>query len=57
VISLKLDTKIMVFFLRNIIKSTHVLSIICNAICLQFSLYSFAEFEFVFIDFIRYFRF
>jgi hypothetical protein len=33
-----------------------VLSIICNTICLQFSLYPFAEFGFVFIDFITYFR-
>ena len=43
-ISFKLETKIMnfmsVFFeKKNIIKSTQVLSIICNTICLQFSLY------------------
>jgi hypothetical protein len=42
-ISFKLKTKIMnfmsVFFEKNIIKSTQVLSIICNTICLQFSLY------------------
>ena len=42
-ISFKLDTKIMnfmsVFFENDIIKSTQVLSIICNTICLQFFLY------------------
>ena len=42
-ISFKLETKIMnfmsVFFEKNIIESTQVLSIICNTICLQFSLY------------------
>ena len=42
-ISFKLETNIMnfmsVFFLKNIINSTQVLSIICNTICLQFSLY------------------
>ena len=43
-ISFKLETKIMnfmsVFFLKkNIIKTTQVLSIICNTICLQFFLY------------------
>jgi hypothetical protein len=32
-ISFKLETK------KNVIKSTQVLSIICNTICLQFSLY------------------
>jgi hypothetical protein len=39
----KLETKIMncmsALFENNIIKPTQVLSIICNAICLQFSLY------------------
>jgi hypothetical protein len=42
-ISFKLETKIMnfmsVFFEKNIIKATQVLSIICNTICLQFSFY------------------
>ena len=42
-ISFILETKIMtfmsVFFEKNIIKPTQVLSIICNTICLQFSLY------------------
>jgi hypothetical protein len=38
-ISFKLETKIMFFFEKNIIKATQVLSIICNTICLQFSLY------------------
>ena len=42
-ISFKLETKIMnfmsVFFEKNIIKTTQVLSIICDTICLQFSLY------------------
>ena len=39
-ISFKLETKINnVFFENNIIKSTQVLSIICNVIHLQFSLY------------------
>ena len=43
-ISFKLETNIMnfmtgFFFGKNIIKSTQVLSIICNTICLQFSLY------------------
>jgi hypothetical protein len=28
-----------VFFEKNIIKTTQVLSVICNIICLQFSLY------------------
>jgi hypothetical protein len=44
VISLKLETKIMnfvsvFFFEKNIIKTTRVLSIFCNTICLQISLY------------------
>jgi hypothetical protein len=42
-ISFKLETKIMnfisVFFQKNIIRPTQVLSIICNTICLQLSLY------------------
>ena len=42
-ISFKLETKIMnfmsVFVLKNIIKTTQVLSMICNTICLQFSIY------------------
>jgi hypothetical protein len=37
-ISFKLETKIF-FSKKNIIKSTQVLSMICNTICLQFSLY------------------
>ena len=61
-ISFKLETKIMnfmsVFFEKIIIESTQVLSIICNTICLQFSLIGpFADFGFVFIDFITYFQF
>jgi hypothetical protein len=40
-----------VFFEKNIIKPTQVLSIICNTICLQ---YSFAELGFVFNDFCQY---
>jgi hypothetical protein len=40
-ISFKLETKISLFFSKkNIIKSTQT-SIICNTICLQFSLYQF----------------
>ena len=43
-ISFKLETKIMNFMTgffskKNIIKSTQLLSIICNTICLQFSHY------------------
>jgi hypothetical protein len=42
-ISFKLETKIMNFmsgfFGKKIIKANQVLSIICNTICLQFSLY------------------
>jgi hypothetical protein len=41
---IKLETKIMnfmsVFFEQNIIKATQVLSIICNTICSQLSLYA-----------------
>jgi hypothetical protein len=51
-ISFRLETKIMnfmcVFFLKKYNQETQVLSIICNI---------FAEFGFVFIDFITYFRF
>jgi hypothetical protein len=62
-ISFKLETKIMnfmsVFFEKNIIKSTQVLSIIFNTICLQFCIYRdpLQEFGFVFIDFISIFNF
>ena len=58
----KLETKIIfmsVFFLKKYNQETQVLSIICNTICLQFSLCRapLQELGLVFIDFITYFRF